>query len=285
MRVMRQKDYNNKLYIIPTPIGNLEDITIRALNTLKKLDILYCEDTRVSAKLLQAYDINLQTKVFNDHSNDYDITKIIEQLQSGMNVGLVSDAGMPGISDPGYKLINACYNENICVEVLPGACAFLTALVSSNLAGAEFQFLGFIKRNNSDFEEQIINIKNYNGISILYDSPRRVLENMKRIAESDNFKFCLIRELTKIYEEAIWGSYEDINNYYNDHDLKGEVVLLVKKCESHNYDNISDAEIVTMVEDEIKLGELKNHAIKKVAKKLNRPRKEVYNLFIKEEHD
>lgn len=270
------------LYVIPTPIGNLGDITLRALDTLKSVDILLCEDTRVTKKLLNHYDISKQLMTYNDFSDDT-IDRIIRQMEEGVVFGLVSDAGCPGIADPGFKLISSVYQHNLFVEVLPGASAFVTALIGANIDREYFQFLGFLKTKASSLEKQLQLINDYPGVSIIYEAPHRLLKTLEVLNNNlDNAKFCVARELTKLHEEWMWGDYQQVVDYYTNNPLKGEIVLLITTSKEIEID---DQQLIKLVNQEVSLGTLKNQAIKKVAKAYGYDKQYVYNLMIEDKDE
>jgi len=218
-----------KLYIIPTPIGNLEDISLRALRILKEVDLILCEDTRVSAKLLSHYDIVKQTipyHQFNEHKQLNTFIRLIEQHHS---VAMVSDAGTPGISDPGFLLIRECMKENMEVECLPGATAFVPALVHSGLPCDRFYFYGFLphKKGRQTALQHLSEIKE---TFILYESPFRLVKTLEQLAEICGLerKVCVSRELTKIYEENVRRSLADAIEYFKQKTVKGEIVIIVE---------------------------------------------------------
>ena len=266
----------NKFYIIPTPIGNLEDITLRTINTLKKLDYLYCEDTRITKKLLNHLEINIKLKVYNDFSDENKIEEIREHLNKGLNVGLVSDAGMPIISDPGYKLVKNLRENNYDIEVLPGACAFVTAIVGSGCRSNKFQFLGFLSKNNSKKKQEIENILNYDGISIIYETPHKLIKTLTCFFNK-YIKIYIARELTKVYEEYVSGSPEELVKYYELNPLKGEfVVIFEPKIKEIIYDeNKIKEEYNKLIKEQTK-----KEVIKYLAKKYNVNKNKIYNLFI-----
>ena len=266
----------NKFYVIPTPIGNLEDITLRTINVLEKIDYLYCEDTRVTKKLLNHLNIKVNLKTYNDYSDEKKIEEIKEKLNQGFNVGLVSDAGMPIISDPGYKLIKNLREKNYKIEVLPGPCAFITAVVGSGCKSNKMQFLGFLSKNNSKKNQEIEEILNYNGISIIYETPHQLIKTLTKFF-NQNIKVYIARELTKIYEEHINGTPEEIVDYYQKNPLKGEFVVIFEKIK----EEIKFDEKQIKIEYELLIENFsKKEVIKKLAKKYNVNKNEIYKLFI-----
>lgn len=226
------KTEKSKLYLVPTPIGNLEDITLRALRVLKEVDLILAEDTRKTAFLLQHY--NIQNKLqshhkFNEHRAG---ERIIQQLQDGMSIALVSDAGTPGISDPGFLIVRQCIENNIAVECLPGATAFIPALLLSGFPCDKFVFEGFLphkKGRQTKFKQ----LANETRTIILYESPHRIAKTIAQMIEffPPERKICICRELTKKFEEAIRGTLAEINANINNYKLIGEIVLVIEGSE------------------------------------------------------
>ncbi|CAO4836817.1 MAG: Ribosomal RNA small subunit methyltransferase I [Holosporales bacterium] len=261
------------LYIVPTPIGNLKDITLRALDVLNAVDVIYCEDTRVTQKLLSHYGIQKPLRIYNDHSTQQDRDKMITQIESG-SVALVSDAGMPLICDPGYKLIQNVREKNLYVCVLPGACAFVTALAGTPLENDHFSFFGFFNPKKMDL------YKSHSSTLIFYESCHSILKTLKLCQDAfPNRTAAIGRELTKLFEETITGTCEELYDYYTQHSDKcrGEFVFMLSK------ENAPQADEKTIKE------ELENalyhyrgkEAIEFVAKKLNVSKKIVYALYTK----
>lgn len=214
-------------YIVPTPIGNLEDITYRAVEILKSVDFIACEDTRVSKKLLEKYKITsklLDCHKFNEKERS---GKIIEMLKNGKTGALISDAGTPLISDPGTVLISELIKNNVKIIAVPGACAITTFLSSIPRNNEEFAFIGFIPRNAKQ-QTEILNKYKYTNC-IFYESPNRLLDTIKNISENfgTDTKIAIGRELTKVFEEVIIDSAEEIIKYYSENPLKGEIVVMV----------------------------------------------------------
>lgn len=222
----------NALYIISTPIGNMDDITIRALQVLTKIDYLFCEDTRITRKLLEYYNIDKKSLfIYNDFSSDEERLKIIYLLNKKYSVGLVSDAGTPLISDPGYKLVRECKNQNIKVIPICGASAILTSLVSSGLPSDKFLFYGFLSEKEQERQKELENIKHKKETIIIYESPKRILFTLRDIQNiCGNIEICIAREITKIYEDIKTDSISNIIDYYtnNKDKLKGEFVIILK---------------------------------------------------------
>jgi 16S rRNA (cytidine1402-2'-O)-methyltransferase len=218
----------NKLYIVPTPIGNLKDITIRALEILKEVDYIICEDTRRTNILLNHYNIkNKKLISYFAPKEDQKIPFLLEIIKKYKSA-LVVDAGMPGISDPGYKLIKACLENNLEIEVLPGPSAFLTALVGSGLPTDKFLFLGFLPKKG--LKKYLERIKELDVTIIFYESPKRLEKTLKTIYEIlGNCKIAIAREISKIYEEYLRGDLKEIISRLKDKKLKGEITVVLRK--------------------------------------------------------
>lgn len=217
------------LYLVPTPIGNLEDITHRALRILNEVDLILAEDTRTSGKLLKHYEIKKPLQSFHAHNEHGQLQKIIIRLKEGNVIALISDAGTPAISDPGYLLVRECIANDLKVECLPGATAFVPALVNSGLPADRFVFEGFLphkKGRQTRFKELAEESKTI----ILYESPHRLLKTLQQLAEylGEDRRACVSRELTKLYEENKRGTLTELYEYYNTNTLKGEIVLVVE---------------------------------------------------------
>jgi len=219
----------SKLYIVPTPIGNLKDITFRAIDILKEVDIILCEDTRVSSKLLKHYNISTPLKSYHQHNEHKIIDKIIQQLlEKELSYALISDAGTPGISDPGYLLIRECIKNEIDIENLPGATAFVPALINSGFSSDKFIFEGFLPHKKGR-KKRLENLAKQDRTIILYESPYRIIKLLKEINEYfNNPKVSISREITKLYEETIRGNPLEIIKKLEAKKIKGEFVVLIE---------------------------------------------------------
>ncbi|MEK9575909.1 MAG: 16S rRNA (cytidine(1402)-2'-O)-methyltransferase [Gammaproteobacteria bacterium] len=220
-----------KLFIVSTPIGNLEDITYRAVDTLKNVDLILAEDTRHSAKLISHFQISKKLIAFHDHNEKSQYMKIIEKLKDGLNIALISDAGTPLINDPGFNLVRSAKQENINVVPIPGASSPIAALSASGLPADSFTFLGFVPTKDSDRINFLEKLKYSSGTSIFFESPSRILKTTKLIKEIFGSKrnVCLAKEISKIHETIITGDIDEIIHYLeesSDHQ-KGEFVVLV----------------------------------------------------------
>ena len=216
------------LYIVPTPVGNLTDITPRAVKVLKSVDLILAEDTRTSAVLMNQFSINTQMIPHHKYNEHVSTPTLIQRLEAGENMALVSDAGTPGISDPGFLLSRECRNAGIKVITLPGATAFVPALVNSGLPTDRFVFEGFLpqkKGRASRLEE----ISQYEATTIIYESPLRLVKTLTQLAEvcGNDRPASVSREISKIHEETIRGTLEEITQYYTENPPKGEIVIIL----------------------------------------------------------
>lgn len=221
-----------KLYIVPTPIGNLEDITLRALNVLKSADFILCEDTRTTKNLLKHYDIDKRCvayHIFNEHEQ---LNHFINQIKVSETVALVSDAGTPGISDPGFLLIRECIAQDIEVECLPGATAFVPAIVQSGLPCSSFYFFGFLPHKKGK-ESLLKRVAEMEETVIFYESPHRLLKSLEKMAEilGADRKISISKELTKIYAHTFRGTIAEAIEYFGQKEVKGEFVLIISPKE------------------------------------------------------
>ena len=260
---------SGKLYICPTPIGNLEDMTYRTIRILNEVDLIAAEDTRHSIKLLNHFEISKPLTSYHEHNKDSKGGYLINKLLEGENIALISDAGMPGISDPGEDLIKQAIEHNIDIEVLPGATASITALVGSGLETAKFAFEGFLDRDKKTRRAQLEEVKEESRTLIFYESPHRLKDTLKDMLKIlGNRKIALNRELTKKYQEVIREDIETAINIFDEKEVKGEFVLIVEgftgeKTIENTYDDLNDREYVLKLIEE---GMTKKDAIKAVCK-------------------
>ncbi len=217
-----------KLYIVPTPIGNLEDITLRAVKVLKSVDLILAEDTRTSGKLLKHYEIGTQMHSHHMHNEHKTVHGIIQKLKSGLSIALISDAGTPAISDPGFLLTRACVENEIEVECLPGATAFVPALVNSGLPNDKFVFEGFLPVKKGRQTRLMILAEEPRTI-ILYESPHKLIKTLSHICEyfGEERQLSVSRELSKLFEETKRGTAKSVLEHYTNHPPKGEIVVVV----------------------------------------------------------
>ena len=291
---MRQKSYRTegigKLFLVPTPIGNLEDMTFRAVNTLRDVDLILAEDTRHTQKLLNHFEIETPQKSFHEHNTQERIPQVIEWLQEGKKIAQVSDAGTPSISDPGFELVQACVEASISVIPLPGANAGITALIASGLVPQPFYFYGFLPRKKKEKIEALEQLRTHSETVILYESPFRLKDTFLAIqtvyGESQPVVLC--RELTKSYEEFIRGTASDLVLLLQEEELKGECCILIghknptevtTALSGSAEENTPDASlsITQQVEWFIEQEQLsQKEAIKAVAKHLGLKKQDVY---------
>jgi 16S rRNA (cytidine1402-2'-O)-methyltransferase len=216
------------LYIVATPIGNLEDITLRALRTLKEADFIACEDTRHTLKLLNHYDIHKPLLSYYQHSKIAKTELLVKMLKEGKNIALVTDSGTPGISDPGFVIINRSIKEGIDVVPIPGPSALITAIIASGLPTNGFVFWGFLPRKKGKIKKELEKATQAGKTVIIYESPFRILGTVEIIREViGNCEMAVAREMTKKFEEIIRGKAEDIINRLKEHPIKGEIVIIV----------------------------------------------------------
>ena len=216
------------LYLVPTPIGNLKDITLRALEVLRSVDLILAEDTRTTGKLLKHYDIATKQKSYHIHNEHKQIEMLVERLVGGEQFALVSDAGTPGISDPGFLLTRAVVEAGLEIECLPGATAFVPALIKSGLPSDRFVFEGFLPTKKGR-QTKLKNLAEEERTIILYESPHRLKKALNQIVEffGADRRISVSRELTKIFEETKTGSADQIRNYFNSREIKGEIVIVI----------------------------------------------------------
>lgn len=218
-----------KLFIVPTPIGNLKDMTFRAIEILKNVNYILAEDTRTSSKLLKHYEITNKLVAHHQHNEHKAIDRIITSLQGGESVALISDAGTPAISDPGFLLVRACLDNDIKVECLPGATAFVPALVNSGFPCDKFVFEGFLPHKKGR-QTRLKLLQEETRTIIFYESPHRLLKTLFQFKEyfGEDRRISISRELTKIYEENKRGTAQELLDYYSNNTLKGEIVIVVE---------------------------------------------------------
>ncbi|KYD00939.1 16S rRNA (cytidine(1402)-2'-O)-methyltransferase [Heyndrickxia sporothermodurans] len=284
-------DETNKgiLYLVPTPIGNLEDMTFRAIRILKEAHIIAAEDTRNTKKLCNYFEIETPILSYHEHNKETSSKQILSRLLSGEKVALVSDAGMPSISDPGYELVVASLEEEITVVPLPGANAALTALIASGINPQPFYFYGFLSRNKKVRRAELEILNQQTSTFILYEAPHRLKETLKAMsAVLGNRNIVLCRELTKKFEEFLRGTIEEVIEWYESNEVRGEFCIIVEggstpieESESLWWETLN---IVDHVEHYITQRSFTSkEAIKQVAKDRDIPKREVYQKYHREE--
>ena len=274
-----------KLYLVATPIGNMDDMSMRMVNTLKEVDVIAAEDTRNTGLLLKHFGIETRQISFHEHNAQEKIPVLLDLLKSGQNLAQVSDAGLPSISDPGHDLVKAAIAEDIAVVTVPGPSAGISALIASGLAPQPHIFYGFLPRKSGQQKEFFEIKKAYPETQIFYESPHRVkatLENMLEVYGDRSV--VLVRELTKIYEEYQRGRISELIDYLAENSLKGECLLIVAGASLEKEDK-ADADLLAEIDSLVQSGSKKNQAIKEVAKKYGRNKSQLYALYHGEERN
>lgn len=278
---MIQNSYDNSpsLYLIPTPIGNLEDITYRAVKVLEEVEVIFSEDTRVTLNLLNNFGIKKKLISLHDHNEDILKEKVLEYLKNGKSVGLVTDRGTPIISDPGYKTVKYISDNNYNVIAIPGATAFVPALISSGISSQPFLFYGFLNSKDSKRRDELEMLKDNEYTIIFYEAPHRILKTLNMMLEIfGNRDISISREITKKFETIYRGK---INDLIANIPEKGEFVIIVSGCGDKNIDfSISIKDAVNLY---INAGLDVMSSIKKVAKERNVPKNEIYKEYHKED--
>ncbi|MGC9987045.1 MAG: 16S rRNA (cytidine(1402)-2'-O)-methyltransferase [Terriglobales bacterium] len=269
------------LYLVATPIGNLEDITLRALRVLKEVDLIACEDTRQTLKLLSHYGIKTRLVSYHEHNEMTKAAELVVDLEGGAKIALVTDAGMPGISDPGFRLIALAIRHHVPVIPIPGACAFLAALVASGLPTDSFRFSGFLPSKSGQRRKLLESVKDSPRTQVFYEAPHRLLETLADVVEvlGNDRHVVVAREVTKIHEEFLRGRVEEILKKLKARgDVKGEITLLIAKAEEGATPAASDAVTVAQRVKQIMSEEKADEkaALKKVAKERGIGKSEAY---------
>lgn len=275
-----EENKNGKLYIVATPIGNLEDITLRAIKTLQEVDLIAAEDTRHTLKLLNHLQISKPLLSYHRHNEEVKTDILIEKLQKGQNIALVSDAGTPGICDPGEVIIKKCMKENIKVVPIPGACAMINALITSGIETKEFCFLGFLPLHKKLRRDKLEEIRVSEKTIILYEAPHKLTTTLNDLVDIlEDRQVVLARELTKVHEEFLRGNCKEIRKQAEN--VKGEMVLVIegnKKIKVKNdFEGMSLQEHYELYEQK---GFEKKEIIKKIAKDRGLSKNEIYQKFI-----
>lgn len=268
------------LYLVATPIGNLQDMTFRAVQTLKEVDVIAAEDTRNTGLLLKHFEIETCQTSFHEHNAYEKIPVLIDWLKSGQSIAQVSDAGLPSISDPGHDLVKAAIAENIPVVALPGASAGITALIASGLAPQPHIFYGFLPRKAGQQKDFFQEKRAYPETQIFYESPYRVADTLANmLSVYGDRQVTVVRELTKLYEEYQRGSISELLEYLEENPLKGECLIIVAGAGEEELPSADDVDLKAEVENEIASGRKPNQAIKEVAKRYQLKKQEVYDVY------
>lgn len=270
------------LYLCATPIGNLEDITLRVLRVLQEADVIYCEDTRNTLKLLRHFEIAKPLQSYHDHSPEARAQKIADGVRAGRQVALVSDAGMPVISDPGFDLVNLFRRENLPYTVLPGASASLTALVLSGIAADRFLFEGFLPRKKKDLEARLALLDKERATAIIYESPHRLSATLDVFAKRWPERECAaVREITKRFEETVRGTTVSVRNHFNANAPRGEFVLILGGAvETETSAEDAFAQGLALAKQLIQDGASTNQAAKEAAQAAGLSKRTIYQALL-----
>jgi len=276
----KEEPENGILYVVGTPIGNLNDISQRALNILKKVSLIACEDTRQTRKILQKFSISNNLVSFNKHNSSIKIPKIVKNLKEGKSIALVSDAGMPGICDPGEDIAKRAKSEGIDIICIPGACAAITALVASGLPCSSFIFEGFLPKKQIDREKILLEISKNEKTTIVYESPKRTRKLLEELLNfcGGNREIMLARELTKKFEEHIGNNISEVIEFFSDKDIIGEITIVIKGIKK--IDLYPDKSIIKKdLNDLVNAGLSLSEASKYLAKRNGLKKSDVYNMI------
>lgn len=270
------------LYLCATPIGNLEDITLRVLRVLQETDVIYCEDTRNTLKLLRHFEIAKPLQSYHDHSPEARAQKIADDVRAGRQVALVSDAGMPVISDPGFDLVNLFRRENLPYTVLPGASASLTALVLSGIAADRFLFEGFLPRKKKDLEARLALLDKERATAIIYESPHRLSATLGVFAKRWPERECAaVREITKRFEETVRGTTVSVRDHFNANAPRGEFVLILGGAvETETSAEDAFAQGLALAKQLIQDGASTNQAAKEAAQATGLSKRTIYQALL-----
>ena len=272
------------LYVVATPIGNLEDITLRALRVLKEVDLVACEDTRQTAKLLTHYQIEKPKVSYHEHNEEEKAPALLVELQRGKQIALVSDAGTPCISDPGYRIVRSALENGIRVVPIPGPCSFIAALSASGRPTESFVFVGFLPARKGARRNTLESLRGEQRTVIFFESPMRLLDTLADVEEIlGERRVTVARELTKIYEEIFFGNSREALAHFSEKKVKGEIVLLVEKGVSpqRTAGILNHVEIRRKVKElSERLGMTKNEALKELSKEFQIPKRELYKLLL-----
>ena len=269
------------LYIVGTPIGNFNDISARALNILKNVSLIACEDTRQTKKLMNKFEIKNKLISFNKNNGFEKISGIINDLKIGKSIALVSDAGMPGICDPGEELVKSARLNKFDVICIPGACAVITALVASGMPSSSFVFTGFLPKKKKDREQVLLEIAEQEKTTVLFESPHRLKKLLNELKDYCGGKreIQIFRELTKKYEEQIGNNIDMVINFFRDKEVIGEITVVIKGINKKQKLNFDEFQIRSELKELINAGLTLSAASKYIAKKNNLTKSRIYNLY------
>ena len=271
---------NGILYMVGTPIGNLNDISQRALNILQNVSLVACEDTRQTKKIMNKFNITNKLISFNKHNSLIKIPKIVKDLKEGKSIAIVSDAGMPGICDPGEDITKSVKSEGIDIICIPGACAAITAILSSGMSSSSFVFEGFLPKKKIDREKILLEISKNEKTTIIYESPKRLKKLLNELLEfcGEDREIMVARELTKKFEEHVGNNINKVIEFFTDKDIIGEITIVIKGIRKRDF-NPNKSIIKKDLNDLINAGLSLSAASKYLAKKNGLKKSEVYNLI------
>ena len=276
-----QEPESSTLYIVGTPIGNLNDISPRALNILKNASLIACEDTRQTRKIMNKFLISNNLISFNKHNSLNKIPKMLEEMKDGKSIALVSDAGMPGICDPGEDIINAAKNSGFDVICIPGPCSLITALVSSGISSSRFVFEGFLPKKKTEREKILLEISKNEKTTVLFEAPHRLMRLLKELSEfcGSDREIVVARELTKKYEEHIGNNIEKVICFFSEKEIIGEITIVIKGIKTKNNLEFDESNLKKELIDLVNAGLSLPAASKYLSKKNGIKKSLIYNLY------
>ena len=277
----KQEPESGFLYIVGTPIGNLNDLSNRAINILTNVSLIACEDTRQTKKILNKFNFKNNVISFNQHNSFQKIPKLINELKEGKSLALVSDAGMPSICDPGEDLIKEARNNELNIVCIPGPCAAITALVSSGFPSSKFIFEGFLPKKKTEREKILLEISNNEKTTVLFESPHRLKKLLNELKEicGDEREIQIFRELTKKFEEQIGNNIYEVLEFLEGKDILGEITIVIKGFSKNKYQDFDKSFFKRELHDLIDAGLTLSAASKYLAKKNNLKKSKIYNLY------
>ena len=276
----KEEPENGILYMVGTPIGNLNDLSQRALNILKNVSLVACEDTRQTKKIMNKFNISKQLISFNKHNSSFKTPKIIKGLKEGKSIAIVSDAGMPGICDPGEEIARSVKSEGIDIICIPGACAAITALVSSGLPSSSFVFEGFLPKKQADRDKILLEISKNEKTTVIYESPKRLKKLLKELFElcGGDREIMIARELTKKFEEHVGNNISSVIEFFKDKDIIGEITVVLKGIKKSDF-NPDKLIIKKDLNDLINAGLSLPAASKYLSQRNGLKKSEIYNMI------
>lgn len=272
------------LYLVATPIGNLEDITLRALRILKEVDLIACEDTRHTRRLLDHFGVATPTISYHEHNETSRAAELVERLARGESIAIVTDAGTPGVSDPAYRIVRAAIERGVAVTPIPGATASVAGLVASGLPTDSFLFAGFLSPKKTSRRAQLTELKFQRATLIFYEAPHRLIETLRDLEEiMGDRQLCVGRELTKLHEQLIRGTPGELLTYFESNAPRGEITLVIAGSRDNNLNQLLDRSITEQVEQLIRdLGISRNEALKEAAASRGLAKRDAYRLLLEE---